>query len=99
MAPGEDVIAHIDASSASFETAVTRERIQHVATESPVPLHGDPEHIIEHSLPFDVEVHQMPTGHRMVLDTHRLLMPDTSWIRWMRTDPDAAPMVWVVTVP
>ena len=31
-------------------------------------------------LPFDVEVHQLPSGERMILDTHRLLTPDLNWI-------------------
>lgn len=48
-------------------------------------------------LPFDVEVHQLDGGHRMVLDTHRLLMPDVLWMDWMQSD-EAKPRVWAVDI-
>lgn len=47
-------------------------------------------------LPFDVEVHQLDDGRRIVLDTHRLLIPDVPWIDWMRTHGDSAPHIWLV---
>jgi len=40
----------------------------------------------------------MPSGQRMVLDSHRLLIPDGSWIRWMREHADACPRVWALQV-
>lgn len=46
-------------------------------------------------LPFDVEVHQLPNGQRMVLDTLRLLIPDVAWMYWMRSD-EAKPILWCV---
>ena len=46
-------------------------------------------------LPFDVEVHQLASGQRMVLDTHRLLIPDVVWMDWMMSD-EAKPRVWAV---
>jgi len=49
-----------------------------------------------HPLPFDVEVHQLPSGQRMVLDSHRLLVPDVAWIDWMRESEEARPRVWAV---
>jgi len=49
-----------------------------------------------HPLPFDVEVHQLPSGQRMVLDSHRLLIPDVGWIDWMRENDEAKPRVWAV---
>lgn len=42
--------------------------------------------IMNLSLPFDVEVHQLPSGQRMVLDTHRLLIPDVPWMDWMESE-------------
>lgn len=50
----------------------------------------------EFHLPFDVEVHQLPSGERMVLDTHRLLIPDVPWVQWMKSSEEAMPRVWVV---
>ena len=52
-----------------------------------------------HPLPFDVEVHQLMNGKRMVLDTHRLLIPDLVWIRWMRTSAASMPKVWLIRCP
>lgn len=47
-------------------------------------------------LPFDVEVHQLESGQRMVLDTHRLLIPDVSWIKWMTSEDGTAAQAWAV---
>jgi len=51
-----------------------------------------------HPLPFDVEVHQLPSGYQVVLDTHRLLIPDMAWIDWMMSSAEARPWVWAVRV-
>lgn len=48
-------------------------------------------------LSFDVEVHQLASGQRMILDTHRLLIPDVVWMDWMESD-EAKPRVWAVDV-
>lgn len=32
----------------------------------------------------------------MVLDTHRMLLPDIPWINWIESD-EAAPRVWAVS--
>ena len=45
-------------------------------------------------LPFDVEVHQLTNGSRVVLDTHRLLIPDVVWMEWMGSD-GARPRLWL----
>lgn len=45
-------------------------------------------------LPFDVEVHQLGTGERVVLDTHRLLIPDMAWIQATKKDPGTSPVVF-----
>jgi len=51
---------------------------------------------VESLLPFDVEVHQLSSGQRMVLDTHRLLIPDVSWIDWVESSEEAKPRVWAI---
>jgi len=51
-----------------------------------------------HPLPFDVEVHQLPSGQRMVLDSHRLLIPDVAWIDWMGSHGDARPHIWAISL-
>lgn len=48
------------------------------------------------SLPFDVEVHQLPSGERVVVDTHRLLLPDLSWIHSMNDDHLMVPRIFAV---
>jgi len=40
----------------------------------------------------------MPSGQRVVLDSHRLLLPDLAWIRWMHVCDEARPRVWAVSI-
>ena len=44
-------------------------------------------------LPFDVELHQLEGGQRFLLDTHRLLAPDSVWIAKCKVDPTFAPRI------
>lgn len=53
-------------------------------------------HAMSLPLPFDVEVHQLDDGRRLVLDTHRLLLPDILWMDWASTHIDAKPRVWIL---
>jgi len=34
----------------------------------------------------------------MVLDSHRLLIPDMAWIDWMRCSAESVPRVWAIHV-
>jgi len=85
-------------------TAVDESRIllgrRQASVERPVTVTGicTGDELPEHPLPFDVEVHQLPSGQRIVLDSHRLLIPDIAWIDWMREDVDAMPRVWATRV-
>lgn len=51
---------------------------------------------VMHPLPFDVEIHQLPSGERIVVDTHRLLMPDLHWLETFcgGTGDFGSPRVW-----
>jgi len=69
--------------------------IAHIAIPSPCGNAVDGT-IPAHELPFDAEVHQLPSGQRIVLDSHRLLIPDLAWMDWMQDSVDARPRMWVV---
>lgn len=49
------------------------------------------------ALPFDVEIHQLADGQRVVLDMHRLLIPDLRWNDWMQQSDEAAPLVQAIS--
>ena len=80
----------IDAAGVDLSHRVDMRPIEHTVEVRKV------EESIESPLPFDVEVHQLESGQRMVLNTHRLLIPDVKWIDWMWTDPAARPRVWAI---
>lgn len=83
------VNAAIDSSGICLDYRKPKPDMKHVVASGP----GDVPVLMR--LPFDVEVHQLDSGQRVVLDTHRLLIPDVAWMDWMESD-EAKPRVWGV---
>lgn len=55
-----------------------------------------PEGWPKYLLPFDVELHTLKEGYRIITDPHRLLIPDQSWIEGMNSSQLFQPRVWAL---